>query len=211
MTPLRLAVIDDHALFREGVAKLLGSEPDFVVAGKFESGSDALPLVLQGSIDVVLLDVDLGRERALGFIEAARQAGFAGKILIVTAGVSEVEAVQLVRAGANGLFHKHNPPESLGQAIRQVAAGEAVMEQRYLRSLFSAVNPEQGARPALTPREARVLNEILRGCSNKEIGVQLDLSESSVKAILRTLFDKTGVRTRSQLVKVALDQYRDQL
>ena len=212
VTPLRLALVDDHALFREGLAALLASQPDFEVAGQFDSAGPCLELLTRQPVDAVLLDVDLGRERALAFIEAARRTGFAGRILIVTAGISDVEAVQLVRAGAHGIFHKQHPSEQLCQAIRQVAAGEAVLEQRYLRSLFSAVAPEpEGGPPPLSPREVNVLRQILAGASNKEIGAELDLSESSVKAVLRALFDKTGVRTRSQLVKFALDHYRDRL
>lgn len=210
--PYRLYLLDDHALFREGLARLLESQSDFAVAGKSETVAQALKEVPEIKPDLILLDVDLGTERAAQFLREIRAVDYAGKILIVTAGVSEFEAMQLVHEGACGIFHKHNPPQALCEAIRQVSRGEVVLEQRYLRGLFSAVDPRAvDPRPHLSEREVQVLRYLLQGFVNKEIGSEMGLSESSIKAVLSGLFDKLGVRTRSQLVKVALDQYRDQI
>ena len=161
---------------------------------------------------MVLLDVDLGTERALDFVIEAKQSGYQGQILVVTAGVSGQEAVQLVQAGVAGILHKHNSIEVLRDIIRQVAAGEACLEKEYLASLFRSVDRTRAhGRPELTERDKTVLRFIFQGLTNKDIGKQLQISEGAVKASLRLLFDKLAVRTRAQLVKVALEQYRDQL
>lgn len=207
-----LYLVDDHALFREGLARLLEAQPDFEIAGKADHVAEGLRGIAELHPELVLLDVDLGSDRALDFVRDAKAQGFAGKILIVTAGVTDLEAMQLIQAGVAGIFHKHNPPEMLCEAVRKVASGEVYLEPRYLRGLFAAVDPQAiDDRPRLTDRERIAMRCLLEGYANKEIGARLDVSESSVKALLRGLFDKLGVRTRSQLVKIALDQYRDQI
>lgn len=208
---VRLLLVDDHALFREGLARVLDAQPGFEVVARAATVAAALACLETATPDVVLLDVDLGGERALDFLRGVKPAA-SPKVLVVTAGVSDREAVQLVQEGVSGILHKHNQPETLCQAIRQVAAGEVYLEPRYLKPLFQTIDSSQsGTRPALTDREVRLLRHIFEGMANKEIAECLSLSESAVKAALRTLFQKVGVRTRSQLVKVALEQYRDQL
>lgn len=212
MRCITLLLVDDHALFREGLARVLDAQPDLEVIAKTDSARAALEALESLNPCVILLDVDLGPERALDFVRLARQNGYAGGVLVVTAGVGDQEAIQLVQAGVAGIFHKHNSPESLCDVIRQVAGGEVYLEQRYLKPLFQTVDPAHAsAQPRLTEREITLLRLIFQGMANKEIAETLSLSESAVKATLRVLFDKLGVRTRSQLVRVAIEQYRDQL
>ena len=209
--PIRLLLVDDHEMFREGLARMFEREPDLEVAGQCGSASEALTMLSSGAT-MVLLDVDLGPERALEFVEGARKAGFEGQILVVTAGISGQEAVQLVQGGVAGILHKHHSAQALCDTIRKVAAGEACLEEKYLTSLFRSVDRTRTpARPVLTERDRTVLRYIFQGLTNREIGVHLEISEGAVKASLRQLFEKLGVRTRAQLVKVAIEQYRDQL
>jgi DNA-binding NarL/FixJ family response regulator len=210
--PIRLLLVDDHALFREGLFRLLENEPDFVVVAKCATARDALQVFNRVSPDIVLLDFDLGTERAQDFITDSRQAGFIGSVLIVTAGVSDEEAVQLIQSGVAGIFHKHNPPELLCDSIRHVAAGEVWLERNYLKPLFQKVDSaRQDHQDYLTEKERQVLRCVFEGFANKQIAARLQISETSVKGILQQLFHKAGVRTRSQLVRVALERYRDQL
>jgi len=206
--PVRLYLIDDHALFREGLASVLSRDASLVVAGMGSSVEQAVNEIPRAMPDLALLDVDLGNERAIDFLYAARAAGLNCRVLVVTAGISDAEAVALIREGVAGIFHKQASPEELRQAIQRVAAGDVYLEQRYLRGLFE--NVEGGTRAsgaALSERELVVMRSLLRGLANKEIGERIGLSESTVKSILRGLFDKLGVRTRSQLVKIALEEY----
>jgi two-component system, NarL family, nitrate/nitrite response regulator NarL len=212
---IRLLIIDDHALFRESVARLLQAEPGFEVVGHCGSVTDALRVMKScGEIDVVLLDLDLGQqERGADFLERVHKMYFAGKVLLVTAGVNDSEVPNLIRKGISGVFLKHGSPASLVQGIRDTAEGKALFSQDMLRRAL-----EQGETPAtdqarakLTDRERNVLSFVFEGLANKQIADRLDVSESAVKASLQQLFGKTGVRTRSQLVRVALERYRDQL
>jgi two-component system nitrate/nitrite response regulator NarL len=210
--PIRLLLLDDHALFREGLARVLGSLPEFEIAGKASCVTEAIGMLQQGAVaDVVILDVDLGQERAMDFIDRARLAGFPGKILLVTAGVSDREAILYIQAGVSGILHKQHQPDTLCEAIRKVAGGDVHLEGDYLKAIFQTVDATQASKPNLTERDVRVMRLLLQGMANKEIGAELNISESAAKGSLRALFDKLGVRTRSQLVRIALEHYRDYL
>jgi DNA-binding NarL/FixJ family response regulator len=199
--------VDDHALFREGLARLLGSEPDLEVTARCGSVSEGLEVLASNSVNLVLLDVDLGNERGLDFLQRARRQSFSGPILVVTAGISERAATQLIAQGAAGVFLKQDSAQLLAEGIRTVAQGRAWIDQRYLTSLAGARSiPSAEHGGSLTEREREVLRGVFNGHVNKEIAASLGISESSVKAILQQLFHKTGVRTRSQLVRVALEQ-----
>jgi two-component system nitrate/nitrite response regulator NarL len=209
---IRVLVVDDHAMFREGLARSLEREADMKVVGQFSSSSESLRALSAASPDVVLLDVDLGAEKAVDFVIGARKAGFQGRILVITAGASNQEAVELIQAGVSGIMHKHHSTTDLCGAIRQVFRGEVCLEENYLGPLFRSVDrsrPATGVK--LTDRDKMVLRLILKGLSNREISARLDITEGAAKASLQQLFGKLGVRTRAQLVKVALEQYRDQL
>ena len=209
---VNLLLLDDHAMFRQSMARVLEKEADFRVVGQCGTTAEAMAILQTRKVSVVLLDVDLGPERALDFVTAARRKGFDGQILVVTAGVSGPEAVQLVQAGIAGILHKQHSTEALCQTLRKVAAGEVCLEADYLGPLFRSLDRTRiQQRPRLTDRDKAVLRFIFQGLTNKEIGGQLGISEGAVKASLRLLMDKIGVRTRAQLVKAALEEYRDQL
>jgi two-component system, NarL family, nitrate/nitrite response regulator NarL len=209
---INVVLVDDHAMFREGLARVLEKEPGIKVVGQSSSCADALALLAKSNASMVLLDVDLGGERALDFIVEAKKRAFQGQILVVTAGVSGAEAVQLVQAGVAGILHKHHSTEALCRTIRQVAAGEVCLEKDYLTALFRSVDrTREPSRPQLSDRDKKMLRFIFQGLTNKEIGARLEISEGAVKFSLRQLCEKLKVRTRAQLVKVALEQYRDQL
>lgn len=208
---LRLILVEDHEMVREGLVRTLEKEPDFKVVGQCSSSAEALTL-LNGYVDMVLLDVDLGEERALGFVEAARKQAFEGPILVVTAGVSGSEAVRLLQAGVSGIVHKRHSGNALCGAIRKVAAGQTYLEEKYLPSLVRSVDRSRPpAVPRLTERDRAILRHVLAGLTNREIGEKLQISEGAVKASLRLLFDKVNVKSRTQLVKIGLEQYQDQL
>src|SRR5579883_827104 len=133
MAKTRALLIDDHALFRESVAGALAENPELQIE---HCGSirEALPLLSQKTFDLVLLDHDLGSERASQFLPAARQAGFEGKVLVVTAWVSDTEARRLMRQGVSGIFLKEAPLSDLLESIRTVMGGGTWLDRSLSRS-----------------------------------------------------------------------------
>jgi two-component system nitrate/nitrite response regulator NarL len=206
---IRIYLLDDHRLFREGLRRLLGSDERFVIAGQSGDSTQALAELRTTAVDVLVLDYDLGKENALALLEPLRSMNFAGKVLIVTAGLPDKDALTLIRAGISGIFHKQESPEDLQRAILEVAQGRVLIDQQYLQAVLASAQPQ--ATPQFTERERVTLRYLLQGLANKEIAGNLNISESAVKATLQQLFSKTGVRTRSQLVLLAIEKYRDQL
>lgn len=201
---IRALLIDDHALFRESVSRVLALEHGFEVR-HCASIAEAVQALLQCHPDIVLLDHDLGCESASQFLPAAREAGFAGRVLIVTAWISDTEARRLIRQGIAGIFLKERPLDELAESIRAVARGESRLEARFLAPASGSDDPEQDLFDRLNERQRRVLRFVMEGLSNKEIAWHLKISESYAKGILQSLFHKAGVRTRGQLVRVALE------
>jgi DNA-binding NarL/FixJ family response regulator len=210
---IRILLIDDHSLFRESLSRLLQTESDFQILSTCASASEALAVPRLRDIDVVLLDYDLGAEQGTLFLDRARSAGLTGRVLLVTAGMSDTVMLRALESGASGVFLKHSPPSRLVDAIRKVVAGEVWLDPAVTRSIIAAatgnaVAPRRGQ--GLTQREQAVLKGVFEGLTNKEIGARLAISESSVKAVLQQLFEKTGVRTRSQLVRIALEKHSEE-
>jgi DNA-binding NarL/FixJ family response regulator len=210
MAKIQLLLLDDHALFRVMLSRLLDTDTNFHVIAHCASSLEALDALARNRVDLVLLDYDLGkRETGFQFIRQAREAGYTGRIFIVTAGMTDVDYVRALGLGVCGIFLKHSSPELLTEAIHKVMAGETSIDERCVQALVNAVDSQgsQTRRNELTERERYVLKGVFAGSSNKEIGATLSISEASVKSALQQLFIKTGVRTRSQLVRVALEEY----
>ena len=204
---IEILLLDDHALFRQGAARLLETELacKVVACGSIK---EALAVLRQQQIDIILLDFDLGQRDGTRFVRLAKEQGFKGKILVVTAGLEENEAAELIRIGISGIFMKHNSAALLTQGIRDVMTGKVWFDQELLQATLHA-----SARPLpelqserFTPRERQVLSYVFEGLANKEIASRVGVSESSVKATLQQLFSKTGVHTRGQLIRIALEQ-----
>jgi two-component system nitrate/nitrite response regulator NarL len=208
---INILLVDDHALFRESVARLLTSEPGFEVAAHCNSIDAALAVLLKTHVDIVLLDFDLGQRDGGEFMRLARQQGFNGKVLVVTAGVEKEQVAELVRNGISGIFMKHDSAALLIEGIRDVLAGKVWFDRELLQEAMGRIGSQESKAERFTERERRVLSYVFEGLVNKEIAERIGVSESAVKATLQQLFSKTGVRTRSQLVRIALEQYRDQI
>ena len=207
---IRILLVDDHSLFRESLSRLLEAESDFRIVATCATAREALDVLKKDPVDVVLLDYDLGDEQGSVFLEEARKRRFGGRILMVTAGMGDTATLRAFENGASGVFLKHSPPAQLIEAIHKVTSGDMWLDSRAVRSFVAGANlrteTEQATQP-LSPRERTVLKAVFEGLTNKEIAANLQISESSVKAVLQQLFEKTGVRTRSQLVRIAIEQH----
>jgi two-component system, NarL family, nitrate/nitrite response regulator NarL len=210
--PVEILLLDDHALFRESVARLLAAEPGFRVVAHCNSVEEALENLRKTRVDIVLLDFDLGQHDGREFMRLAAQQGFSGKVLVVTAGVQKEQAADLIRSGISGIFMKHDSAALLIEGVRDVLAGKVWFDRELLREAMSAREDRQEPKAErFSERERQVLSGVFEGLVNKEIAERIGVSESSVKATLQQLFSKTGVRTRSQLVRITLEQYKSQL
>jgi two-component system nitrate/nitrite response regulator NarL len=171
----------------------------------------AVTAIGESPVDVVLLDFNLGEQNGTIFVKRAKALGFEGKILMVTGGLNDAEAIELVNLGVSGIFLKTGNAELLRKAIDKVAAGELWLDQYYLRLIVSHSSKLHEANRAetISQREVGILRGVLEGLTNKEIAGRLAMSEGTVKAALQQLFTKVGVNSRSQLVRVAMEKYRD--
>ena len=211
-----MAQIGQHALPQQVLASAeyrRSLEPPpapFAHCGTIE---EALQVLRRKSIDLVLLDFDLGERDGREFLRLAGEQGFHGKILLVTAGVDAGAVSELFRSGISGVFRKHDSAALLAQGIRDVMAGKVWLDQEQLRTAMTTevATPQPGGTRRFTERERHVLSFVFEGLANKEIAARIGVSEGSVKSTLQQLFSKTGVRTRSQLVRIVLEQYRDQI
>ena len=206
----RILIIDDHALFREAVGRALADEPDFEVAALCPSVGAALEVLKCEHVDIVLLDINLGSEQGGAFFARARYTGFQGHVMVVTAGISEMEAAHLLERGCVGIFLKHDPLRVLIDSLHALRNGTHQLDDTSVRAIVRHIESDPGRRP-LTTRERDVLRGVFGGHTNKEIANTLSVSEPLVKAVLQQLFTKTNVRTRAQLVRVALEQYWDEI
>lgn len=208
--PVRILLIDDHTLFRESLVRLLEAESDFQVVGHCAAIAEALRLLRMITVDVILLDYDLGEEFGTDLLRELPLSEKSTRVLIVTAGMRNSVMLNVLNAGAAGVIFKHSGPAQLTDAIHRVAKGETWLDEGIMRALIAdsseKLEPNRSVR-SLSERQHQVLRSILDGLANKEIAAKLRVSETSVKATIQELFNKAGVRTRSQLVRIAIERY----
>jgi two-component system, NarL family, nitrate/nitrite response regulator NarL len=198
---IRLVLLDDHVLLRESLARLLASEQDFELVAECATPAEALKSLKAQKVDVLLVDLGMAHE----FIACARKARYQGKYLVIAREIDPTASALVLKYGASGIFAETDSSSRLIQAIRRVANGEAWVDQKVIQLLADRY-PHYESRwlNDLTEREQTALNGVVEGFSNRKIADQMGVSESTIKATLQQLFNKTGVRTRSQLVKIAL-------
>ena len=208
--PVRILLIDDHALFRESLVRLLESESDFRVVGHCATIAEARQILSSTPVDVILLDYDLGEEFGTELLQEFRIRQNTVRVLMVTAGMRDSVTLNALNKGVAGVIFKHSGPSQLIDAIKRVAKGETWLDEGIMRSMIAGSSErqelEQSVR-SLSERQHQVLRSILDGLTNKEIAAKLQVSETSIKATIQELFNKAGVRTRSQLVRIAIEKY----
>ncbi|MDE1156085.1 MAG: response regulator transcription factor [Acidobacteriaceae bacterium] len=207
--PIGILLIDDHELFREGMARLLNGEEGLHVVGQASSLEEAMTILSQQQPEIILLDYDLDTELGISLFALLGSLEVKPQVLLVTAGMPAHAIRAAVDAGAAGILRKDSKPQQLVDAIRQVfVSKELQIEPSPTTS--SPILPEPttriGNRP-LTRRQQLALKGVVDGLSNRAIAEQMHLSEGSVKAIVQELFDWAGVRTRVQLTRLFLERH----
>jgi DNA-binding NarL/FixJ family response regulator len=204
---IRIVVADDHEVVRGGFAAMLGTQPDFTVAGTAADGAEAVRVCTAEKPDVVLMDV---RMPVMDGIEATRQLNGETRVLILTTFDLDEYVFDALRAGASGFLLKDVTAERLFDAVRVVAAGEALLAPTVTTRLigeFTRLKP-RGNVPSLgslTPRETEVLRLIAEGLSNPEIAARLVVTEETVKTHVSRVLSKLGLRDRTQAVVAAYE------
>jgi len=204
--PIRIAVVDDHALLREGVRRLLEDEPDFRWVGQAGTPGEALDLIERVQPDRVLLDMRLAESRGIDLLPQIVEMPGAPHVLIVTAFPDETLITDAMRLGARGVVLKDAEPDTLRSAIRTVACGEtwfpAELTLRVVTSLGSAGADQRLS--SLTPREREIAALVAQGVKNREIGERLLITERDTQAHLANIFEKLGVEDRLELALLAM-------
>jgi DNA-binding NarL/FixJ family response regulator len=212
--PIRLLIVDDQVLVRTGFRMILEAEPDLEIVGEAANGEEAVAEGRRLRPDVVLMDIRMPR---MDGVEATRQLATRGadslRVLILTTFDLDEYVLEALRAGASGFLLKDVPPEDLIDAIRVVAAGDALIAPSVTRRLldrFAELSPPvERTAPAgmnqLTEREVEVLRQMARGLSNAEIAGELYVSETTVKTHVGRVLMKLGLRDRVQAVVLAYE------
>lgn len=208
MSEIRVLITDDHSLFRESLSRYLRSTQGFRVVGECKTVNETIATFSGTQVDIILLDYDLGEEQGLGLLTEIKKHKRGEKVLVVTAGMPDAATRAAIEAGASGIFLKRNNLDQLLTAIQRIVDGEIWLDTAAVRALVAtrSTSSETGAK-ALTARQRDVMRGILDGLTNKEIAIRVNSSESSVKAVIQELFQKAGVRTRSQLVRIAFERH----
>ncbi|MPV36369.1 response regulator [Georgenia subflava] len=208
---MRVAIVDDQTLVRQGIRSLLALSDEIEVVGEGEDGDDALRLLAGNDVDVLLLDLRMPRRDGIATLEALAERGSSVPVLVLTTFDDDELVLGALRAGARGYLLKDVTLEQLVGAIRTLAGGGTLLQPGLTERLFRAVSQRPGTvtgfdRPEpLTARELDVLRLAASGYSNGEIAAALHLAPGTVKNHLSSVFLKLGVRDRTRAVLRALD------
>ena len=194
----RVLIADDHVTVTAGLASIIGLQPDMLVVAEAANGREALDLWRKHLPDVTLLDLRMPVLDGVGAIEAIHHEDPSARVIVLTTYDTDNEIYRAVKAGAKGYILKDARREELLDCIRRVSRGETCIPPALLQKLAAGVSSE-----TLTGRELDVLSLLARGKSNKEIGANLYISETTVKAHLRSIFTKLNVLSRTEAIAAA--------
>lgn len=198
MDKIQVLVADDHVTVREGLAAIIGRQPDMQVVGEAANGREAVDLWVRHRPDVTLLDLRMPLLDGVGAMDAIRQQDASARIVVLTTFDTDNEIARAIKSGAKGYLLKDAQREELLECVRKVHGGETCIAPALVAKLAAGISSE-----ALTGRELDVLTLLARGKSNKEIGVNLYISETTVKSHLRSIFAKLNVLSRTEAITVA--------
>jgi two-component system nitrate/nitrite response regulator NarL len=209
---IRILIADDHPIVRDGVRRLLETEPDFRVVGQAADGREAVRLVSKCAPDILLLDLAMPRLPGLEVLRELSASDSPVRTILLTAAIEKEQIIEALQIGARGIVLKEAATELLFKSIRTVMAGQYWVGRaevadlvQTLRALLASSGKPQEKSFGLTRRELEILSTVVAGYSNKEIARQLSLSEDTVKHHLSHIFDKLGVSNRLELAMFAVN------
>ena len=214
MVSVRVLLVDDDALVRAGLRMILSSAPDLELVGEADDGARAVAAVREHRPDVVLMDIRMPEMDGIAATAALRRLDTPPQVIVLTTYQADDQVLSALRAGASGFLLKHTQPAEIVNAVRLVAAGEAMLSPSVTRTLLSHLGNAQAAErrhaaterlAALTDREREVAVSVGSGASNAEVAASLFMSEATVKAHVSRLFTKLDVANRVQIAIVVHD------
>lgn len=212
-TLVRVLIADDHALFRDGLRKLLESEGGFEVVGEASDGEMLLDLVRRTQADILLLDLAMPRQDGMDVLRELAAAQVPVRTLLLTATINKDQIVRALKLGAYGVVLKEATTQRLFDSIRCVMSGQYWVGRESIsdlvRALRSVSNQENGSQKprefGLTPREMEIVTLVVAGYSNPDIAQRCSISEQTVKHHISNIFDKLGVSNRLELALFAVN------
>ena len=205
---IRVAVVDDHAVVREGIRRVLEGEPGVTVVAEGKNGDEALALVERERPDVLVIDVAMPGRTGIQVAAELRRLNLGVKVLILSMYDQPEYVLESVKSGARGYLLKDSPPAELRRAVRAVHRGDSYFPPAIAARLDAARNapPPTSRLDVLTPRERDVLLGIARGDTNKEMAAKLGISHRTVETHRESLMDKLEIRTVAGLTKLVLEE-----
>jgi DNA-binding NarL/FixJ family response regulator len=212
LEPIRVLVVDDHALFRRGLEMVLEQEPDIEVVGEAGDGSQAVQKSIETAPDIVLMDVRMPKGSGIEACRAIKEAVPSAKIIMLTISDEEVDLYEAIKAGATGYLLKEISIEEVASAIRAVQNGQSLISPSMASKLLTEFaimvkrgdEREQVPTPRLTDREMEVLRLVARGLNNRDIAKELFISENTVKNHVRNILEKLQLHSRMEAVVYAV-------
>ena len=203
-SPIRLLIVDDHPVVRDGLRGMFAGDPDFEVVGDAGDGESAVSMAKAFDPDVVLMDLRMPRTDGVTAIRMMSEQGLSARVLVLTTYDTESDVVTAIEAGAIGYVLKDTPRQELTEAVRAAASGETVLSPPVATRLLGQVR--QGQRESPSEREMEVLQLVARGRTNREVAAHLFISEATVKTHLLHLYSKLEVNDRAAAVAAAYDR-----
>ena len=208
--PIRLAIADDHAIVLHGLRRLFDGEPEFEVVECCADGTEALAVVRAGLVDVLVLDIRMRGMSGIDVLRAMSTERLKCPVVLLTAALSDANAVEGLRLGARGIVLKESSPDSLLECIRRVSRGEQWIDTETMSRAINAIARREaaGGDPAksLTARELEIVRMIAQGLRNKAIAERMSISEGTVKIHLHNIYEKLGLDGRLELMLHAQKQ-----